>query len=99
MHIGVVKCNRMIWEGHLAHRGGKRNTCGVLVGRPVRNETLGKQWRKCEDNIKMDLKVMGWDGVEWNNPDYFWEMWRPPVPKALLFHKIWEFFFYLSEVL
>jgi hypothetical protein len=41
----------------------------------------------------MDVKVMGWDGVEWNNPDYFWEMWRPPLPKAILFHKIREYFF------
>ena len=51
MQIGVIKCNRMIWEGHLARRGGKRNTCGLLVGRTVRHETLGKHWRKCEENI------------------------------------------------
>jgi hypothetical protein len=75
----------MLRKGHLAHRGGERNTCGVFVGRPERNETLETHWRKYEENIKMGLKVVGWDDVEWNNPAYFWEMWGPLVPKTLSF--------------
>lgn len=28
MHIDVIKCNRIIWEGLLSYAGEERNTCG-----------------------------------------------------------------------
>jgi hypothetical protein len=90
----VIKCSRIIWEGHLAYSGGKRNTCKVLVGRPLIEEKLGKPLRQCEESIKIDLKVVGWDGVDWNNPTQYMEMWRHLLPKIIsfLFHKMREIF-------
>jgi hypothetical protein len=36
----------------------------ILVGKPEGNSPLGKPRCRWEDNIKMDLKDMGW-GVDW----------------------------------
>jgi hypothetical protein len=39
--------------------GEKRNAYRILVGKPE-----GKR-RRWVDNIKMDLREIGWDGVDW----------------------------------
>jgi hypothetical protein len=43
----------------------KRNACRILVGKPEKNTPLGRPRRRRVDNIKMDLREIGWDGVEW----------------------------------
>jgi hypothetical protein len=45
--------------------GSKRNACRLLVGNPKRKRPLGRPRRKCVDNIKMDLREVGWDGGDW----------------------------------
>jgi hypothetical protein len=45
--------------------GEKRNACRILVGKPERKRPLGRPRRRWVDNIKMDLREIGWDGVEW----------------------------------
>jgi hypothetical protein len=37
---------------------------GVLVGKPERKRSLGRSKRRWVDNIKMDLREIGWDGVD-----------------------------------
>jgi hypothetical protein len=37
----------------------------VLVGRPDGKRPLGRPWRRLEDNIKMDLQEVGWEGMDW----------------------------------
>jgi hypothetical protein len=38
----------------------------VLVGKPEERRPFGKPRRKWEDNIKMDLKEVGWGhGLDW----------------------------------
>jgi hypothetical protein len=37
----------------------------VLVGIPEGKSPLGRPRRRWEDNIKMDTKEIGWDGVDW----------------------------------
>jgi hypothetical protein len=32
-----------------------------------------------EDNIRMDLKEIGWDGVDWMQLDQVRDQWRGPV--------------------
>jgi len=39
--------------------GYKRDACRVLVRRHAGRRLLGKPRRRWEDNIKMDLKVVG----------------------------------------
>jgi hypothetical protein len=45
--------------------GETRNAYRILVGKPEGERTLGKLERKWVDNIKMDLRETGWDGMDW----------------------------------
>jgi hypothetical protein len=42
-----------------------RNACRILVEKPERKRPLGREGRRRVDNIKMDLKGIGWDGMNW----------------------------------
>jgi hypothetical protein len=43
----------------------KRNECRSLVGKPEGRTPLGTPTRRWEDNIKMDLREIGWGGMDW----------------------------------
>jgi hypothetical protein len=45
-------------------RDGK-NAYKMLVGKPEGNIPLGRQRRGCEGNIKMDLREIEWEDVDW----------------------------------
>jgi hypothetical protein len=55
----------MRWAGHVARIGEKRNACRILVENPEEKRPLGRQRRRWVDNIKMDLREVGWDGMDW----------------------------------
>jgi hypothetical protein len=63
--IRIIKSRRMRWTGHVARMGEKRNVYRILVGKPEGKRQLGRPRRRWVDNIKMDLREIGWDGVEW----------------------------------
>jgi hypothetical protein len=58
--IRVIKSRRMRWTGHVARMGEKSGAYRILVGRPEGRPQLGRPRRRWEDNIKMDLREMGW---------------------------------------
>jgi hypothetical protein len=45
--------------------GEKRSAYRILVGKTEGKRRLGKARPTWVDNIKMDLRDMGWDGVDW----------------------------------
>jgi hypothetical protein len=45
--------------------GEKRNAYRILVGKPEGKRPLGRPRRRLVDNIKMDLREIGWDGMDW----------------------------------
>ncbi|KAJ4452281.1 hypothetical protein ANN_03799 [Periplaneta americana] len=47
--------------------GESRNAYRVLVGRPEEKRPLGRQRRRWEDDINMDLREIGYDGIHWIN--------------------------------
>jgi hypothetical protein len=51
--------------GHVAYMGEKRNAYRILVGKPKRERPLGRPTRSWEDNIKIDLREIGWGGMDW----------------------------------
>jgi hypothetical protein len=53
--------------GHSTHMGEKRNVCRVLVGKPEGRRPLRKPRHRWEHNIKMDLRGIGWGGMDWIN--------------------------------
>jgi hypothetical protein len=63
--IRVIKSRRMRWAGHVAHMGEGRGAYRILVGRLEGRRPLGRPRPRREDNIKMDLQEVGWEGVAW----------------------------------
>jgi hypothetical protein len=53
----------MTWEMHLECMGQMKNAYKILVGEPEGKRTLGRCRRRWEDNIRMDLKKIGWEVV------------------------------------
>jgi hypothetical protein len=60
-----MKSRRMRWTGHILCMIAKRNAYRVLVGKPEGKGPLGRPRHMWEDNIKMDLREMGWGGMNW----------------------------------
>jgi hypothetical protein len=61
----MIKSRRMKWAGHVLSRIETRNTNRVLVGISEGKRPLGRPRRRWKDNIKIDLRVSGWGGVDW----------------------------------
>jgi hypothetical protein len=49
--------------GHVARIGEKRNAYRILVGKPEGRRPLGTPRRRWVDNIKMNLREIGWNGI------------------------------------
>jgi hypothetical protein len=45
--------------------GDMMNAYRILVGKPEGKRPLGRPSRRWVDNIKMDLREIGWDGMDW----------------------------------
>jgi hypothetical protein len=45
--------------------GERRSAYGIFVGKPEGKGPLGRPKRRWVDNIKMDLRVVEWGGVDW----------------------------------
>jgi hypothetical protein len=45
--------------------GEKRNVYRILVGKPEGRRPLGRPRCRWEDNIKMDLREIGWGAMDW----------------------------------
>jgi hypothetical protein len=51
----------MRWTGHVARVGEERKLYKVLVGKPPEGKRpLGRPRSRWKDDIRMDLKEMGW---------------------------------------
>jgi hypothetical protein len=58
--IRVIKSRRLRWAGHVARIGKRRGAYRALVRKPEGRRPLGRPRRKSEDNIKMDIREVGW---------------------------------------
>ncbi|KAJ4451561.1 hypothetical protein ANN_03030 [Periplaneta americana] len=65
--IRNIKSRRLRWAGHVARMGEYRNAYRVLVVRLEGKRPLGRPRRRWEDNIKMDLREVGYDDIDWIN--------------------------------
>jgi hypothetical protein len=59
--------------------GERRNAYRILVRNPEGRSPLGKPRRRWVDNIKMDLREVGWDGRDWIDLAQDMERWRAYV--------------------
>jgi hypothetical protein len=51
----------------------------ILVGKPEGKRPLERPRRRCEDNIKMDLREIGWGGMDWIDLARDRDQWRALV--------------------
>jgi hypothetical protein len=60
----VIKSRRKKQERHVACTGDRRGAYRVLVGKPDKNILLGTPRSRWENDIKINLKKVGWG--QWN---------------------------------
>jgi hypothetical protein len=75
--IRMIRSRRMRWAGHVARMGKMRNACKILVGKL--EGPLGRPRRKWKDNIKMNLRQIEWEGMDWIHVDRDRVQWRAVV--------------------
>ena len=69
----------MRWTGHVACIRERRCAYRVLVGRPEGKRPLGRPRPRWEDNIKMDLQIVGCGDKDWIDLAQDRDMWRAVV--------------------
>jgi hypothetical protein len=45
--------------------GEMRNAYSILIGKPEMKRPLGRPSRRWKDIIRIDLREVRWDGVDW----------------------------------
>jgi hypothetical protein len=73
----------MRWAGHVARIGAKRNAYRILAGNPEGKRPLGGPRRRWEDNIRLDLREIGWGGMDWIDLAQDRDQWRALVNMAM----------------
>jgi hypothetical protein len=63
--------------------GEKRNAYTILVGKPEEKRPLGRPRLGWLDSIKMHLREIGWDGVDWIDMAQDRDQWRALVNTVL----------------
>jgi hypothetical protein len=59
--------------------GEKRNACRILVRKPEVRRPLRRPRFRWVHNIKMDVREIGWDGMDWNDLAQDRDQWRALV--------------------
>jgi len=69
----------------------KKNPYGILVGKPERQRPLRRPRRCWEGNLRIDLKEIGWEGVNWIQLAQDITKWRAVVHTVmnLGLHRMW----------
>jgi hypothetical protein len=56
-----------------------RNAYRILVGKPEGKRPLGRRRRRWVDNIKLDLREIEWDDMDWIELAQDTDQWRALV--------------------
>jgi hypothetical protein len=79
----MIKSRRMRLAGHVARTEDKRNAYRILVGKPEGKRPQGRPRHRWVDNIKIDLREVGWDGMDWINLAQDRDQWRALVKMVM----------------
>jgi ribosome biogenesis protein Nip4 len=65
--------------GARSSHGRDENAYTFFIGKPEKKRLLGRPRRRWEDNIRMDLREIGWEVVDWIHLAQYKEQWRAVV--------------------
>jgi hypothetical protein len=63
--------------------GEERKLYKVLMGKTEVRRPLGRPWRRWENGVRMDLREMGLDGVDWIRLAQDRDRWRAVVSAVM----------------
>jgi hypothetical protein len=67
---------RMRLADRAARMGAKRNAYRILVWKPDERRHLGRPRRRWVESIKIDLREIEWDGMDWIDLTQARNPWR-----------------------
>jgi hypothetical protein len=79
----MIKSRMMRWAGHVVGMGTKRSACRILVGKPEGKRPLGRRRRRWVDNIKMNIREIGWVCMNWIDLAQDSDQWRALVDTVI----------------
>jgi hypothetical protein len=83
--IRQVKSRRMRWAGHVACMGEERKVYKVLVGKPEGMRPLGRPRHRWEYGIRMDLREIGLESMNWIRLAQDRDQWQAVVSAVMNF--------------
>jgi hypothetical protein len=63
--IRMIKTRRVRWVRHVACMEEMRNAHKIMARKPEEKRPLRRPRCRREDNIRVDLRAIGWEGVDW----------------------------------
>jgi len=77
--IRVIIVINIRWARRVPRVGDRENAYNFLFGKPEGKRPLGRSRRRLEEYIRMDLKAIGWEGMDWIHLVQDMEQWRTLV--------------------
>jgi hypothetical protein len=74
--IRVIRSRRTRLAGHVASMVGMKTAYKILVRKPEGKRPLGRSRRKWEDKIKMDLRKIELENLDWIQLAWDRDRWR-----------------------
>jgi hypothetical protein len=69
--------------GACSTNGEEKTVYRILVGKPEGKRPLRSPRRRWEDDIRMDLREIGWGGMDWIDLAQDRDQWRALVNTAM----------------
>jgi hypothetical protein len=73
----MIESGRMKWAGYITRMGEKRNTYRIWVGKLEGKRPLGRPRRRWVHNIKIYLREIAWNFMDWIDLVQDKDQWRP----------------------
>jgi len=77
--IRVILSRRMRWARSVSLMGEMRNAYEILVGKSEGKCPVGRSRHRCKDNIGMNLREIGWEGMDWIHMTQDRDQWQAVV--------------------
>jgi hypothetical protein len=72
----MIKSRMKRWAGHILRMGERSNAYRIFVEQPERKKRPRRKW---VDNIKIDLRMIGWGGMHWIDLSHDRDQWTALV--------------------